>query len=278
MNHTAKKQIYKIFLYTVAILLSIAFVAPFYYTLVNSLKGLYDTPSMIPQGFNLSNYKLAVTLIPFFDQLKNSLLLILFDAIPCFIFNLIIGFAFARLKAPGKSFIFMLVLSTLILPQVATQIPQYLMYTRIGLTNTFWIWTIGAIGGNAVYIFLYRQFFAGIPKELEEAARIDGCSFIIMLVRIFIPLAVPVIVIVTFQDFFWVWSDFMTPFMYLHMDKWPLSTALFGVSYSIEGSPNVQLDSLVDAAAILLLVPVIIAFAFAQSYLVEGISTTGIKA
>jgi len=90
-------------------------------------------------------------------------------------------------------------------------------------------------------------------------------------------LSVPVIVIVAFQDFCWVWQDFMTPFMYLHSEKWPLATALFGVSYSIEGSPNVLVDSLTNAAAILLSIPVIIAFASVQSRLVQGIVTTGIK-
>ena len=277
MSKTAAKKLSRIFLYTLAIFLGIAFITPFYYTLVNSLKGLFDTPNMMPQGFHFNNYRLAVTLIPFFEQLKSSLLLIVSDMIPCLIVNLMIGFAFARLKAPGKNFMFMLMLSTIILPYVAIQIPQFILFSKIGLTNTYWIWAINAFGGNGIYIFLYRQFFSGIPKELEESARLDGCSIMGMLFRIFVPLAVPVIVIVTFQDFYWVWSDYMTPFMYLHYDKWPLSTALFGVTYTIENAPLAKLDSVVDAATILLIIPVIAAFAFAQRHLVAGIATTGIK-
>lgn len=277
-SQSATKRLWSIFLHTLAILLAVAFLSPFYYTIVTSLKDLYDSPSMIPKGFHIDNYYLAVTLIPFFRMLKNSFFIILFDSIPCLVVNLLMGFAFARLKAPGKNFIFMLVLSTMILPGVATQIPQYIMYNKVGLTNTFWIWTLGAVGGNAVYVFLYRQFFSGIPKELEEAARVDGCSTVGMLIKIFVPLSVPVIVIVTFQDLLWAWSDFMTPFMFLHSEKWPLATSLFGVLYTIEGSPNITMDSLIAAAAVLMIIPVIIAFAFAQSYLVEGIATTGIKA
>lgn len=274
----ASKVRSRIFLYITAILLGIVFIFPFYYLIINSLKSLYVSQSILPQGLHWENFYYAVTLVPFFNQLKNSFLLILYNSIPVLIFNIIMGFAFARLKAPGKNFVFMLLLSTIMLPGVATQIPQYLLFNRLGLRNTFWIWTLNAIGGSAVYIFLYRQFFANIPKELEEAARIDGCSTLRMLLKVFMPLAKPVIVIVTFQDFFSIWSDFMGPFMFLNMEKWPLSTALMGAYYSFPGEAvHRNMDSVVNAASILLILPVIVAFAFSQKYLVEGISTSGIK-
>ncbi len=271
-----KKIINKIVLYTLAIFLCIFFLLPFYYTLVNSLKGLYDSPSIFPQGLHFENYYYAVTLIPFLRELKSSVLLVLFELIPNMTFNIMIGYAFARLKAPGKSFLFMLCLSTLMLPQVAVQIPQYVLFNKIGLTNNYLIWTFNVIG-HGMYVFLFRQYFAGIPKEMEEAAIIDGCSRIGVLFKIFVPLAVPVIAIALFQDFYWVWSDPIQPFMYLNSDKWPLSTALFGVQYTIDGSLGQQFDSLINASSLLLTIPILVSFALAQRYLSEGIVTTGIK-
>jgi multiple sugar transport system permease protein len=276
VNTALSKKTSKVILYILSIFLCVVFLLPFYYTAVNSLKDIYASPSIKIQGFHYENYYLAVTLIPFLRELKSSVLLVLFELIPNLFFNLLIAYAFARLNAPGKNFLFMLCLSTLMLPQVATQIPQFMMYSKIGLTNTYIIWSLNVIG-NGVYVFLFRQFFAGIPKALEEAAIIDGCSRIGILFKVFLPVSVPVIAIALFQDFCWVWSDSISPFLYLHSEKWPLATALFGVSYTIKGSANVQLDSLIDAASILITIPVIAAFAFAQKHLAEGIVTTGIK-
>jgi len=276
VNTKISKKTSHVSLYIIAIFLCILFLLPFYYTIVNSLKSIYDSPSIFWQGLHFENYYLAVTLIPFFQELKSSVLLVFYELVPNLFFNIMIGYAFARLKAPGKNFLFILCISTLMLPQVAIQIPQYMMYSKIGLTNNYLVWSLNVIG-NGMYVFLFRQFFAGIPKALEEAAIIDGCSRLGILFRIFMPLAVPVIAIALFQDFYWVWSDPISPFMYLHSEKWPLATALFGVSYTIKGSANVQLDSLIDAASILMTLPILAAFAFAQKHLAEGIATTGIK-
>lgn len=275
LQNTLKRTL----LYILLIILGIVFLFPFFLTFMNSLQDLNPgNHPVIPNVFHWENYYLAVTLIPFWRYLGNSIILVIIAVSFNVVMNLIMGYAFARLRAPGKNIVFTIVLSTMMIPSIVTMIPQYIMFNKIGLMDTFWIWVIGAFGGNAFNIFLYRQFFASMPKELEEAAKIDGCSVMGTIFKIFVPSAVPVMVIVAVGAFQGAWGDYMGPFMYLSEKKYPLAMALFGgVSYKIEGSPNLVMDSLVNCAAIIMTIPAIIAFFIGQKYLVEGIVTTGIK-
>lgn len=277
LTNSEKNKRFNIFIYSITIFLSLVFILPGLWTLSNSLRDVFGTPVIIPDSLHWENYYLAVTLIPFLSYLKSSLIIVAIAVSLDSTVNLLLGFAFARYRAPGKNLLFTIILSSLMIPGISYAIPQYILYSSIGLKDSYWIWVLMGLGGNAFYVFLYRQFFASIPKELEEAARIDGCSIFQIILKVFVPLSKPVIAVVAVLDFQFFWGDYTVPFMFLSPQKYPLSMALFGNSYTIEGSPTVNLFPLVNAAAVLITIPIIINFFIGQRYLVEGIVTTGIK-
>ena len=194
-----KSGLLRALLYVVIILFGVTFAFPFFLTLMNSLKPLTASVGLsqiIPSEFHWENYYYAVTLIPFFKYLLNSLIIVAIVVPMCTIINMVIGYAFARLRARGKDVMFVIVLSTMMIPGIVTMIPQYILYNVLGITDTFFIYVLGNIGGGAYNIFLFKQFFSAMPKELEEAAKIDGAGTLQTIFRIFAPAAKPVIIIV----------------------------------------------------------------------------------
>jgi multiple sugar transport system permease protein len=178
------------------------------------------------------------------------------------------GYAFARYQVPGSKQLFIIVISMLIIPVIATIIPQYILYARLGMINTYWPWIFSALAGTPLYIFLFRQFFMGIPKDLEEAAEVDGCGPLRMYGAIFLPNAKPAIATVMIFAFMSVWGDYFTPLIFLNPDKTLLGVALaryFGRSTGVL------------AATVLYIIPVVIIFFYAQKYILEGVVTTGLK-
>lgn len=269
-------------LYIAIIGCGVVFAFPFFLTLMNSLKPLtasVGVSQIIPEVFHWENYYYAVTLIPFFQYLLNSLIIVAIVVPMATIINMVIGYAFARLRARGKDIMFVIVLSTMMIPAIVTMIPQYILYNILGITDTFLIYVLGNIGGGAYNIFLFKQFFAAMPKELEEASKIDGANTLQTIFRIFAPAAKPVIIIVAIGAFQGAWGDYMTPFMYFSPEKYPLAMALFGsVSYSMPGAPpGMVYEPLLNAAAILMTIPPIIGFFFTQKHIVQGVVTTGLK-
>jgi len=263
-------------LYGLLILLSVLFVMPLYWLVTNSLQVAGSSMALWPKGLHWENYTFAVTFIDYWKYARNSIIITSISvAIPAFT-SALVGFGFARLRGPGKNMLFMLMLSTMMLPEIVTQIPTYVIFFQIGFINTFWPWLFWAIGGSAVSIFLYRQFFSGIPKDLEEAARIDGCSTFRIFWSIFLPVSLPVIATVSILLFNRAWgSDYITPFMFLRLNQYPLSTALYSIGYTW---PSGQSIPIVQSAGIVLFVlPIIAVFIAGQRYLVEGIAYSSVK-
>ncbi len=185
----------------------------------------------------------------------------------------LVAYGFARLHAPGKNVLFAILLATLMLPQAAIIIPEYILFNQFGWINTFLPLIVPAWFGNAYAIFLMRQFFMTIPRELEEAALIDGASTLKIIWSVIVPLSIPVlsvIAILTFKD---TWNDFLTPLLYL--GKPDMYTVSVGLAY-FNGQNNVQMNLLM-AASVVLMLPIVILFIFAQRAFVEGISLTGLK-
>ncbi len=277
----ATSAVGRVGLYIVLTAFALAFSFPFFLTIMSSLKplSLFQTSAIIPEEFAWKNYYLAVTLVPFARYTLNSLIIVAIVVFCGVVPNLIQGYAFARLRAPGKSVVFTIVLSTMMIPSIVTGIPLYILYNKLGIMDTYLIYLIGGFGGSAFNIFLFRQFFAAMPKELEEAAKIDGCSVMGTLFRIFVPSALPVTIIVAVAAFNAGWGDFMTPWMYFSEDKYPLAMILFnGVSYRLPGAPEgMTYPSLVACAAIMMSIPAIIGFFISQKHIVQGIVTTGLK-
>jgi ABC-type glycerol-3-phosphate transport system permease component len=183
----------------------------------------------------------------------------------------LVAYGFARLEAPGKDFIFAVLLATLMLPGAVTQIPRFILFNEIGWTNSFLPLIVPAWFGEAYAIFLMRQFFSTIPRELEEAARIDGASTLQIISQVMVPMSMPVLAVIAVLSFKDIWNDFFTPLLYLNdSSKYTLS---IGLAY-FNGQFDVQMNLLM-AASVVLALPLIAVFFFAQKAFVEGISLTG---
>ena len=273
-----KSRIAKILFYTVGIIVSLISLFPIYYTFINALRNVYDTPAiLLPKAFEWINFKYAVTLIPFFKYLKNSLIILAISVPLGTVTAFMYGYALAKLDAPGKKVLFFLVLTMMMIPGFATQIPQYIMLNKMQITDTFLIWVFEAIAGNAAMIFLCRQYLMSLPKALMEAATIDGCSQFGIIFKIAIPLSKPLLAIVIFRLFIANWGDYMTPYMYLSRDKYPLIMPLFSsYEYVFPGS-SVALQPVINAATLIVMIPVFIMFFLCQKQLVQGVSASGIK-
>ena len=264
--------------YLFATLLAIVFLFPFYYTLINSLRPIMSSPALLKfKGFEFINFKYAVTLVPFFKYLKNTILIELIGLSTGFVTTFMYGYALARLKAPGKSIVFYMILSSMMVPTMAIQVPQFVLFSNLGLKDTYWIYVINGLAGSAVNVFAYRQYLASFPSSIEEAARIDGCTRFSLMWRVVVPISKPIIAVVLFKDFLYLWNDYMTPYMYLSTEKYPLSMALFGVSYIMPNNPGVKLVPVQNAAALLIMIPAVVAFFLAQKQLVAGSTAGGVK-
>ncbi len=247
-----------------------------YLAFVNSVNEWYSPPTITLQAFRLDNYYYVTTLIDFWLYTRNSLILSAITVTTTALSSGLAGYAFARLKAPGRNVLFMVVLSTMMLPGIVTQIPTYILFYKFKLINSYLPWLLWGLGGSAFNIFLYRQFFATVPTELEDAARIDGCSIFRTYWNIFLPISLPVVATVTILAFHSSWNDVIGPFMYLKQDMYPLATALSMIGYTANGSRQV-ITQVTTGAGLLLAVPVIVTFFLGQRYIVQGIVTTGIK-
>jgi ABC-type glycerol-3-phosphate transport system permease component len=263
-------------LYAVLIFCSLLFLFPLYLAIVNSMEDWYTIPKVVPDTFRIQNYYDAMRLIDFWRYAGNSVIISGIAVVISSFTSGLVGYAFARISAPGRGILFMCVLSTMMLPQIVTQIPTYILLHRIGLINTFLPFVLWAIGGNAFFIFLYRQFFMGIPVELEESARIDGCSIFRTYWNIFLPISVPVVATVMILNFQGSWNDVAGPFMYLRQAQYPLATALSMIGYKANGSTQI-IQQVSIAAGLMLIIPVLVTFFLGQRHIVDGIVTTGIK-
>ncbi len=220
------------------------------------------------------NYATALTVLPFATFLKNTLTITLLCIIGQTLSASLVAFGFARMKFPGREVIFIMVLSTMMLPAQVTMIPNFIIYVKLRWIDTLRPLIVPAFfGGGAFFIFLLRQFFLTIPSELEDAARIDGCSPLGIYRNVALPLSKPALATVAVFAFMTHWNDFMGPLIYTQsMEKKTLALGL----YSFKGLHGTEYH-LMMAAAIAVLLPVLIIFFSAQKYFVQGIVMSGIK-
>ncbi|WP_274655032.1 carbohydrate ABC transporter permease [Paenibacillus humicola] len=231
-------------------------------------------PKLFPNQFLWQNYIDVFKAVHFPLYFKNTMMIVIPVLAGTLITSSLGGYGFARLRFPLKKMWFVLVMSSLMLPPAVTLIPRYILWSKLGAINTFYPLTVPAwFGGGAFNIFLIRQFFLGISKELDESAMMDGAGYFQIFVRIMLPLIYPVLVVITFFTFINEWNDFLQPLLYLNQDtKFTLALGLI----TLRGEFNTQYNLLMAGAALMTL-PAIIIFFFGQRYFVEGISTTGIK-
>lgn len=266
-------------LYTLLILLSAVFLFPFFWMVTTALKPDYQTflwpPKWIPDPFVWQNFVDAFSnpLLPFDVFVKNTMIIEVGMIAGRLLSCTLVAYGFARLNAPGKNFLFGILLATLMLPKAAVLVPRYLLFTKLGWVNTFKPLIVPAWFGEAYAIFLMRQFFMTIPRELEEAAVIDGAGTFQVITRIIVPLSVPVLTVITILSFKDIWNEFLDPLLYLNeASKY---TVAVGLAY-FNGQFNVEMNQLM-AASVTMLIPVLVLFFIAQRAFVEGITLTGLK-
>ncbi len=263
--------------YIVLIAGAVIFALPFLWMVSTSLKLPADVAkpgfNLIPSQLVWSNYPKALTIMPFQLYLLNTLKVTVLSVIGTLLSSAIVAYAFARLRAPGRDWLFYIMLATVMLPAEVTMIPRFAIFRSLGWYDTLLPLIVPAFFGSAFYIFLIRQFFLTIPKDLEDAAKIDGCSPLRTFWQIFMPLSKPVLVTVAVFSFVAHWNDFMTPLIYLNrVDKRTLALGLA----TFQDVWGVDIVSLM-AASTAVLIPVLIIFFLAQRYFVQGVVMSGIK-
>lgn len=218
------------------------------------------------------NYPQAMRQMDFWILLRNTCVIVYGTMVGVLVSSSLVAYGFARLQFPLKNLWFTLMLSTMMLPQVAVLLPLYAFYKSIGWVNTFLPLVIPSFFGSAYHIFLLRQFFMTLPRELEDAARIDGSSSFGIFYRIFLPLSKPALITVGIFTFMFSWNNLFGPLIYLRTpDKYTLSIGLaqFNGLYSTEYGPLM-------AASIVIVSPLLVLFFAAQKYFVEGIVLSGL--
>jgi multiple sugar transport system permease protein len=265
-------------LYVGFITVTAIFVAPIVWLLLTSLKTMTEYArypiTVFPEVPQWGNYYTAVIEFPFLRYALNTLIIALPSTLLTVFSSALAGFGFARHSAPFKNVLFMLVLAMMMVPRMVTVIPTFVFFSKLGLTNTYWPWILWGLAGSSFHIFLFRQFFAAIPKDLEDAAEVDGCSRLRIFWQIFLPLSGPVIATSAIFHFQWVWGDWFTPNIFLTQDRTTLSVLLSTAYRDPHGN---SLDTVTMAAIVVYLLPMLLIFLFAQKYIVQGIVTTGIK-
>jgi len=233
--------------------------------------------SLIPENFTFANYAAGwagfggVTFATFF---KNSFILAGIGTIAAVTTSALVAYGFGRIRFTGKTFWFTCMLLTLMLPTQVQIIPQYIVFSKLNWINTFLPLLVPRFFGQAFFIFLMIQFIHGIPRELDEAAEIDGAGKFGIFFRIILPLLTPALITSAIFSFYWTWEDFFGPLLYLSNPAlYPVSLALKNFA-DASGSTN---WGAIFAMSVLSLIPVFLLFIAFQRYLVEGISTTGLK-
>lgn len=230
--------------------------------------------SLLPAVPQWDNYLQALTMIPYLNYVWNSLVLGMTFTVLCVSSSALAGYAFARLRAPGRNLLFSIVIALLMIPAIVTVIPQFVLFSKFGLTGNYWPWVLWGISGSSFHIFLFRQFFTAFPRELEEAAELDGCSPFGIFYKIFLPNAKPVLATSAILNFMFVWGDWFNPLIFLSDANTTLAVKLNTAYVTPQGT---QLMPVVLAACVLyVLVPVTLFF-FGQKYILQGVVTSGLK-
>jgi multiple sugar transport system permease protein len=259
--------------------LSVIFLYPFVWAVSASLKpreSVFDN-KLIPESWELENYRTVWDSAKLGTWMLNSLQVGFLAAAAVTLSSAIVAFGFAYFRFPGRNLLFGLVLATMMLPFAVTMIPVFLIWNELGLVNTkIPLWAMNLFG-SAFYIFLLRQFFLGIPRELFEAARVDGDNFFTMFWRIAIPLAKPALIVAFVFELQASWNDLIKPLIYLQDPN--LYTIPLGLKTILDGfgqSGEMQWE-IVIAATVIATLPMIVIFFLGQRYFVEGIAATGRK-
>ena len=275
-----KKRYHKIISYCLLTAVAVIMLYPLVWMLFASFKGNEEIfrASLLPETWTLDGYRNGwkgsgqYTYATFF---KNTFLMVL----PMVIFTVLsasfVAFGFARFKFWGKKFFFALMMGCMMLPNAVMIIPRYIMFRNMGWLDTYLPFIVPCVfGGGSFFIFMFIQFFRGVPRDLDESAYVDGCSSIMVYFRIVMPLAKPAVFSAMIFQFMWSWNDFFGPLLYINnVSKYPLA---LGLRMSMDVNMSISWNNII-AMALVSIIPLVVLFFCAQKYFVEGVAATGIK-
>lgn len=269
--------LHKTLIYLVLLGGSIIFIMPLLWMFSTSLKGdvgLFDLPpKWVPEPFHWENYKKAVQSFPFLRYTMNTVLITSLSMLGAVLSSSFIAYSFAKLRWPGRNIWFIVLLGTMMLPPQVTMIPLFVFFKKLGWIDTYLPLIVPFFFGSAFYIFLMRQFFMTIPKELSEAAKMDGSSELYIWWRIYIPLSKPALATLAIFTFMMAWNDFLGPLIYLNdPNQFTLALGLRGFQQQFGTRWNVMM-----AASLIVMLPTLILFFSFQKYFIEGVTLTGVK-
>ncbi|WP_217900093.1 carbohydrate ABC transporter permease [Paenibacillus herberti] len=265
------------FLYVLLTAGGLVILVPFIWMLSTSLKipsQVFAWPiEWIPKPVKFSNYVEALSMRPFILYYGNTFFITGLAVLGQVFSSSIVGYSLARLRWRGNNLVFALIMSTLMLPEIVRMIPTFVIFSKIGWVDTFLPLILPHFFAGAFNVFLFRQFFHSLPKDLDEAATVDGASLFGIYWRIILPLSKPVIGIVAINTFRYSWNDFLHPLIYLNDTKlWTITLGLRAFQQEF----NIDWNLLMAASATSML-PILILFVIAQKYFIQGIVFTGVK-
>lgn len=277
MSHRSAMPLQQLVVTALLYGVAVIFLIPLIWMLSSSLKPEYQIftmpPELIPNPPRWQNYTEALTYVPFGHYTLNTLIISSLTIVGHLLSCTVVAYGFARVRAPGRDSLFLLVLATMMLPYPVTMVPLYILFSQLGWVNSFLPLIVPAFFGSPFYIFLLRQFFLGIPPDLEDAARIDGANTRQILWHVILPLSKPALATVAIFTFQASWNDFLPQLIYLHDQNW--YTITLGLNF-FRASYNTQWAYLM-AASLVTMLPVVIVFFFAQRLFIEGITFSGMK-
>lgn len=276
-----RKQIGKVLYHAFVLCFGFIMVYPVLWMITGSLKNnveiLNGSLSLIPPNWRWENFANGfrgfggITFATFF---KNSFIVTMIATFATVVSSACVAYSFARIKYRGRKVLFTAMLCTMMLPGQIILIPQYIIYNKLGMVGSILPLVLPHFFGQAFFIYQMMQFMAGIPRELDEAATIDGCSKYTIFSRVILPLLKPALVTTVIIQFYWKWDDFMGPLIYLNKPQ--DYTVSIAIKLFADASSTTDYGAMF-AMSTLSLLPVFLIFLFFNKYLVEGISTSGLK-
>ncbi len=270
-----KDRIFDTILFVILILGAIIILFPLLWMVMTALKTTQEVakypPTLFPEEFHFENFAVAWSKAPFTQYTLNTLFLVFVNMIGAVFVNSLIAYAFAKMRFPGRDFLFTIILATMMIPGFTMLIPQYVIFSKLHWVGTSLPLTVPAFLGNAFHIFMMRQFYRTIPSELSEAAKIDGAGHFYIWLRVMMPLVKPIMATIALVTFKGVWSDFQGPLLYLS-DKAKYTLQL-GLNV-FKGRGFTDWNYLM-AVSFLSMIPILMLFFCFQNYFIQGMNISG---
>ncbi|AIY86222.1 MULTISPECIES: carbohydrate ABC transporter permease [unclassified Thermotoga] len=264
--------------YVLMILVAIIMFFPILWIIGSSFKPLVEfssyPPRLFPKNFTLKNYYEVFTNSKLPIYLRNTLILMLGNTVGTLLSSSLVAYPLARMDFKGKKLIFALILATMMVPSYVTIVPQYILFRYFGWLDSFLPIIVPAFFAYPYNVFLFRQFYRTIPKELDEAAKIDGCNEWQIFWKIIVPVSKPIFITIGVLSSIYWWNEFFVPMVFINSEELkPLSVGI----YSFSRTTFIVRWDLIMAMATIMIIPPMILFLVAREYITAGIKTTGLK-